>query len=125
MKADGTELPGVARRTQRHSVRASHPTPAPRARQRASEPAFKDPTIAAVMQHSYSTILGSVAVGDLDHTGKQEVVFADMAGYIYAYEASTSYCAALGQSAPCLRPGFPVHENFAILAPGRRPRLQP
>ena len=120
MKADGTELPGWP--VHATPLCASQPPDATTTcAQRSSEPAFHDPTIAAVMQHSYATILGSVAVGDLDRTGKQEMVFADMAGYIYAYEASSSYCAALGHSAPCLRPGFPVHEDFGYSRQGAAP----
>ncbi len=122
MRADGSVLPGWP--VHATPLCASQPPDAASpCTQRAAEPAFQDPTIAAVMQHSYSTILGSVAVGDLDHTGKQEVVLADMAGYIYAYEASASYCAELGQSAPCLRPGFPVHQDFAYSRQGAAPNF--
>ncbi|MBV8196213.1 MAG: hypothetical protein JOY80_11885, partial [Candidatus Dormibacteraeota bacterium] len=122
MRADGSELPGFPI----HSTplcASQPPDAAPPCAQRGAEPAFHDPTIAAVMQHSYSAVMASVAVGDLDHSGKQEIVFADMAGYIYAYEMSQSYCASLGAAAPCLRPGFPVHENFAFSRQGAPPNF--
>src|SRR5207253_898630 len=77
----------------------------------------------AVMQHSYSAILGSVAVGDLGSTGRQEIVVADMAGYIYVYETSASYCTSLRRTAPCLRPGFPVHQSFAYTRQGAPPNF--
>ncbi|MHB8719496.1 MAG: hypothetical protein ACYDAC_11485 [Candidatus Dormibacteria bacterium] len=122
MHADGSEVPGFPI----HSTplcASQVPDATTACAQRASEPAFRDPTIAAVMQHSYVAIMGSVAVGDLDHSGKQEIVFADMAGFVYAYEMSPTYCAALGQSAPCLRPGFPAHENFAFSRQGAAPNF--
>src|SRR5256885_1206133 len=73
------------------------------------------------MQHSYSAILRSVAVGDLGRTGRLEAVAADMSGYIYSFEPSLAYCAGLGLSAPCLRLGFPVHDNFAFSRQGVPP----
>jgi len=120
LRADGGELPGFPV----HSTPlcdSQPPDSGAACTERAREPAYQDPTISAVMQHSYSAVLGSAAVGDLDRTGKQEIVFTDLAGYVYAYEMSTSYCAGLGRSAPCLRPGFPAHENFAFSRQGAPP----
>jgi hypothetical protein len=122
LRADGSELPGYPVHAtplcDSQPPDASSPCP-----QRQREPAYQDSVISAVMQHSYSAILGSVAVGDLDRTGKQEIVFADLAGYTYAYEASSSYCAGLGAAAPCLRPGFPAPENFAFSRQGAPPNF--
>ena len=122
IRADGSELPG-------YPVHATPlcdsqpPDASGTCTQRQHEPAYQDPVISAVMQHSYSAVLGSVAVGDLDRTGKQEIVFADLAGYVYAYETSSSYCAGLGGAAPCLRPGFPAPENFGFSRQGAPPNF--
>ena len=122
LRADGSELPGFP--VHATPLCASQPPDAGTScTQRAAEPAFKDPTISAVMQHSFAAILGSAAVGDLDRSGKQEVVFADLAGYMHAYETSPSFCAGVGQSAPCERPGFPVHQNFALTRQGAPPNF--
>ena len=53
-----------------------------------------------VPQTPYGAILGSPAVGDLDHNGHLEVVAADSNGKLYVWESN-------GQ----LRPGFPVSTN--------------
>jgi hypothetical protein len=120
LRADGSELPGFPLHSS--ALCDSQPPDAAGAcTQRQREPAFQDPAIAAVMQHSDAAVLGGVAAGDLDRTGKQEIVFADLAGYVYAYEMSPSYCASLGRAAPCLRPGFPAHENFAFSRQGAPP----
>ncbi|MFN2582890.1 MAG: hypothetical protein ABR498_09145 [Candidatus Dormibacteria bacterium] len=120
LRANGQELPGFPV----HSTPLcdSQPPDATSAcSQRAHEPAFSDPTVGAVAQHADAAVLGSVAVGDLDHTGKQELVFGDLDGYIYVYEMSSSYCTSLGAAAPCLRPGFPVHNSFAFSRQGAPP----
>jgi hypothetical protein len=122
LHADGSEVPGFP--VHATPLCDSQPPDASvPCSQRQHEPAFSDPTVAAVMQHSYAAVLGSVAVGDLDRTGKQEVVFSDLAGYTYAYEVSPSYCAALGHTAPCLRPGFPTHVDFAFSRQGAPPNF--
>ena len=68
---------------------------------RAREPAFSDPLLGPVAANSYAAVLRDVAVGDLDRTGQREVVVADAAGYVWAFEADGS-----------VRPGFPTHVNF-------------
>ena len=70
------------------------------------------------MKDSYSAVLESVAVGDLDRTGRLEVVATDLAGYIYVFEASPTFCAGIGRTAPCLKPGFPVHLNYSFSRQG-------
>ena len=110
LRADGTELPGWP----------VHTTPlcdsalpdAAVCPSRAREPAFSDSILGPVAQHSYAAVLRGVAVGDLDRSGHLEVVASDAAGYIYAFDPSRAYCASIGQPAPCVRKGFPVHVNF-------------
>jgi hypothetical protein len=106
MRVDGTEPPGWPVHVS--SICASMlPDDTGPCLQHQREPAFHDARLGAVAQRSYSAILGSVAVGDLDRTGKLEVVAVDASGYVYVFEKDGS-----------LRPGFPVHENYAFSRQG-------
>lgn len=74
------------------------------------EPAFGDPEVRAAAARVHSAVLGSVAVGDLDRSGRLEVVAADMSGWLNVWEADGSE-----------RPGFPVHVTWAYSAQGVPP----
>jgi hypothetical protein len=110
-RSDGSELPGWPAHASRLCA-SQLPDDASTCTQRQREPAFSDPAVAAVAAHSYAAVLGTVAVGDLDRSGRMQVVAADYQGYITVFEVSPSYCASIGASAPCVRPGFPAHVNF-------------
>ncbi|MGI8609814.1 MAG: hypothetical protein ACR2MY_11395 [Candidatus Dormibacteria bacterium] len=111
LRSDGSELPGWPAHVSRLCA-SQLPDDLSPCTQRQREPAFSDPALSAVASHSYAAVLGTVAVGDLDRSGRMQVVAADYQGYISVFEVSSAYCASIGQSAPCLRPGFPTHINF-------------
>jgi hypothetical protein len=100
LHSDGSELPGWPAHASRLCA-SQLPDDAGACTQRLKEPAFSDSQLASVANRSYAAILGSVAVGDLDRTGKLEVVAADYQGYIHVFEKNGSE-----------RPRFPVHVNF-------------
>ncbi|GAC1576884.1 MAG: hypothetical protein NVS3B24_07190 [Candidatus Dormibacteria bacterium] len=110
LRADGSELPGWPVHTTPLCSSALPDSSTCPSRER--EPAFRDPILGPVAANSYAAVLRTVAVGDLDRTGRLQVVAADNAGYVYVYEASAAYCASIGKSAPCVRPNFPVHVDF-------------
>src|SRR5207245_5872592 len=116
LRADGSELPGWPVHVSGMSPGPPEDTPATSTS--VSNPANSDPQLSAVVSKSYTAVLASVAVGDLDRSGKLEVVAADMSGYIYVFEASATYCAGIGQTAPCVRQGSPVHQNYAFTRQG-------
>ena len=100
LRSDGSELPGWPAHT-RPLCASQLPDDNTACTQRALEPAFADGTLAAVANRSYSAVLGTVAVGDLDRTGKLEVVAADYQGYIHVFEPNGTE-----------RVGFPAHVDF-------------
>ncbi len=110
LRSDGTELPGwPVHTTPLCSSALPDSTTCP---SREREPAFRDPILGPVAANSYAAVLRTVAVGDLDRTGRLQVVASDNAGYVYVYEVSAAYCAGIGKTAPCVRPNFPVHVDF-------------
>jgi hypothetical protein len=110
LRGDGTELPGWPVHTTPVCDSALPDSSVCPSRQR--EPAFQDPVLGPVAAAAYAGIFRGVAVGDLDRTGRLEVVTTDAAGYVYVYEPSAAYCAGIGQAAPCVKPGFPTHVDF-------------
>jgi len=70
MRPDGSELPGWPAHTDALPVHIGH--------------AFKSGELHAPV---YGTMLASVAVGDLNHDGSQDVVGADFEGKVYAWNA--------------------------------------
>lgn len=110
LRSDGTELPGWPVHTT--PLCASDLPDSTTCNSRAREPAFRDPVLGPVAAKSYAAVFRAVAVGDLDRTGRLQVVAADNAGYVYVYEASAAYCAGIGRTAPCVRPNFPVHIDY-------------
>ena len=99
IKQDGSELPGWPVHTTPLCDSALPDDPS--CPSRAREPAFSDGQLGPVAAHSYAAVLRGVAVGDLDRRGVNEVVAADAAGYVWAWEPDGS-----------VRPGFPTHVNF-------------
>jgi hypothetical protein len=67
--------------------------------------AFKSGAVAGT---AYAAIMGTPAVGDLDHDGDLEVVAGDMMGRIYAWDREGG-----------LLPGFPVRSNPLYSIPDR------
>ncbi len=91
-KSDGSELPGWP----------VHATPLPL---HVGSEAFVSGAVTAT---AYASIIGTPAVGDLDHDGTLEVVAGDMQGRIHAWDA---------RGRPL--PGFPVRSNPLYSIPER------